>query len=133
MKRVSAAWFVLVVILAMATTASAQSTLKANIPFDFAVGDKHLDKGEYVVRVDAGVVQLLSMKGSGAMALAQSAPPERSQSKNALVFRRYGDAIFLWKLLRADGIARELPQTRGEIEIARRYRNAPAIETANAK
>ncbi len=58
MKKISATLFVLVVILALAGTASAQSTLKANIPFDFTVGDKHLEKGEYIVRLDSSVVQL---------------------------------------------------------------------------
>src|SRR2546425_6433607 len=52
MKRVSATLFILIVILAMASTASAQSTpMRANIPFDFTVGDRHLDKGDYRVRV----------------------------------------------------------------------------------
>ena len=134
MKRVSAAWFILVVIFALAGTASAQSTLRANIPFDFAVGETHMDKGEYVVHVDSSVVQLTNVKGSGAaMSLVHTASLERSQPQNALVFRRYGDAIFLWKVLRAEGVARELPQTRGEIEIARNYRRGPTIETATAK
>src|SRR5881296_3149744 len=133
MKKISATLFVLVVILALAGTASAQSTLKANIPFDFTVGDKHLEKGEYIVRLDSSVVQLSHVvKGSGAMSLVHAATPEQ-QRQDALVFRRYGDAIFLWKILRADGTPRELVQTRSEIEIAKKYPGSLRIETAAAK
>ena|SRR5437899_1346159 len=132
MKRVSATLFVLVVILALAGTASAQSTLRANIPFDFTVGDRHLEKGDYIVHVESAVVQLTNVKGSGAMSLVHTASPER-QKQDALVFRRYGDAIFLWKILRADGVSRELLQTRSEIEIAKKYPSPARIETAAAK
>ena len=135
MKRVSATLFILIVILAMASTASAQSTpMRANIPFDFTVGDRHLDKGDYRVRVTTlGVLQLQSSNGSAAFSLLQAAPQENPQTRGALVFRRYGDAYFLSKIVWADGLARELPKTRGEIEIARKYPGAPAIETATAR
>ena len=134
MKRVSATLLAMVGILALTTTASAQSMpMRANIPFDFAVGDRHLDKGEYIVRVESGVVQLRSTKGSGAFSLSQAASPGKSQTGNVLEFRRYGDAYFLSKLLWADGVARELPKTRSEIEIARKYPGVRAIETATAK
>ena len=135
MKRVSATLFVLIVILAMALTASAQSTpMRANIPFDFTVGDRHLDKGDYRVRVTTlGVLQLQSSDGSAAFSLLQAAPEENRRTRGALMFRRYGDAYFLSKIVWADGVARELPKTRGEIEIARKYPGAPAIETATVR
>ena len=130
MKTASATLFILIGILALVRTASAQSTpMRANIPFDFTVGDKHLDKGEYVIRVESGVVQLSNKKGSGVSSLSYAASPEKSRTKSALVFWRYGDAYFLSKVLQADGAARELPKTRTEIEIARRYSGVP-IEAA---
>src|SRR5438094_8830616 len=107
MKRVSATLFVLIVILAMASTASAQSTpMRANIPFDFTVGDRHLDKGDYRVRVTTlGVLQLKSSNGSAAFSLLQSAPEETPQTRGALVFRRYCDACFISKVVWPDGLA----------------------------
>src|SRR3989449_9922226 len=104
MKRVSATLFILIVILAMASTASAQSTpMRANIPFDFTVGDRHLDKGDYRVRVTTlGVLQLQSSNGSAAFSLLQAAPQENPQTRGALVFRRYGDANFLSKIVWAE-------------------------------
>src|SRR2546427_11719462 len=94
MKRVSATLFILIVILAMASTASAQSTpMRANIPFDFTVGDRHLDKADYRARVTIlGALQLQSSNASAAFSLLQAAPQENPQTRRALVFRRSADA-----------------------------------------
>src|SRR5438876_9436334 len=101
MKRVSATLFILIVILAMASTAAAQSTpMRANIPFGFTVGDRHLDKGDYRVRVTTlGALQLQSSNGSAAFSLLQAAPHENPHTEGAPVFWLYDYAYILSKLL----------------------------------
>src|SRR5215831_13039557 len=135
MKRVSTTMFLVMVILVLATTASAQTTsLRANVPFKFAVGDKFLDKGEYSVYVmNTRLLQLVSSTGKSAMSLSQAISPKDSNVRSVLVFWRYGDTYFLSKVVRADGAAWELPKSQSEIEIARNYRGNPEIETAAIK
>ena len=134
MKTVSTTMFLLMVILVLATTASAQTTsLRANVPFNFAVGDKYLDKGEYTVYVmNSRLLQLVSSRGASAYSLSQTVSSKDFKDRSVLVFWRYGDTYFLSKVIREDGAAWELPKSRSEIEVAKKY-PGPKIETAAAK
>ncbi len=123
------------VIFALATIASAQSQkLIANIPFDFNVGSVELAAGSYMVDVtNSGVLELMDAKGKMIFSSSRPASQPKSQTQNALLFKRYGDAYFLSQLFWEGGLARELPKTGKEIELARRYQAVPTVKTAEAR
>src|SRR5438093_496448 len=121
-RRVLGAFLSLVVILIPATTASAQShTLAVNIPFNFNWGETALSKGHYTVRVaDHEVLQLMNSEGKSIFSLSHAASRAESLTGSALIFQRYGQEYFLSQVVWSNGPVRELPKTKGEIEIAKR-------------
>jgi hypothetical protein len=113
----------LVVGLALATalvSANAQSTsiVRANIPFDFIVGDKTLPAGKYTVNSAASDGQALSIRTSGGKSLAlvlTHYAAERSQKRIArMVFHRYGQQYFLAEVWSGASHGRQLMQSKRE-------------------
>jgi hypothetical protein len=106
----------------MVPATQAQSImLKADIPFDFVVGDKQLHSGEYNVKQPhPGVVLIQSNDASSsAMVLTTAAQAGKISDVNKLVFNRYGDQYFLSKIWASDS-GRQLPKSRLEREVAQR-------------
>ena len=108
----------------MVPATQAQSImLKADIPFDFVVGDKQLHSGEYNVKQTHPGVVLIQSKdtSSSAMVLTTAAQAGKISDVNKLVFNRYGDQYFLSKIWAASSDSgRELPKSRLEREVAQR-------------
>jgi hypothetical protein len=113
----------LVVGLALATalvSANAQSTsiVRANVPFDFIVGDKTLPAGKYTVNSAASDGQALSIRTSGGKSLAlvlTHYAAERSQKRIArMVFHRYGQQYFLAEVWSGASHGRQLMQSKRE-------------------
>jgi hypothetical protein len=113
----------LVVGLALATalvSANAQSTsiVRANIPFDFIVGDKTLPAGKYTVNSAASDGQALNIRTSGGKSLAlvlTHYAAERSQKRIArMVFHRYGQQYFLAEVWSGASHGRQLMQSKRE-------------------
>lgn len=106
--------------------------LKADIPFDFVVGDKQLHSGEYHVKQTLPGVTLIQgkVKGSSAMVLTTATHARQISDAGKLVFNRYGDQYFLSKIwapssdtgceLRKSRLEREVAQglSRGETTVA---------------
>jgi len=106
----------------MVPATQAQSImLKAEIPFDFVVGDKQLHSGEYHVRQTHPGVMLIQSKDarSSAMVLTTAAQAGKISDVDKLVFNRYGDQYFLSKIWASDS-GRQLPKSRLEREVAAR-------------
>ena len=111
----------LVVALAFVTavaSANGQSrNVKADIPFEFAVGDQALPAGEYAVRSattagDALMIRAENAKSS-AVRLTNPIEDKRNRGQVKLVFHRYGERYFLAEVWTgADG--RELVKSRQE-------------------
>lgn len=85
-----------------AVAANAQSSslkVKANVPFDFVVGDRVLPAGAYAVKQitqgsDAGL--LISNRDNAQKAIRLSNTVQSNEVKRArLTFRRYGNTYFL--------------------------------------
>jgi len=113
----------LVVGVALATTlvsANAQSTsiVRANIPFDFIVGDKTLPAGKYTVNSAASDGQALNIRTSEGKSLAlvlTHDAAERSQKRIArMVFHRYGQQYFLAEVWSGASHGRQLMQSKRE-------------------
>ena len=108
----------------MVPATQAQSImLKADIPFDFVVGDKQLRSGEYNVKQPHPGVMLIQSKDalSSAMVLTTAAQAGKISDVGKLVFNRYGDQYFLSKIWAASSDSgRQLPKSRLEREVAQR-------------
>lgn len=105
--------------------AKAQSLVygvRANIPFDFKVGDKTFSAGQYAVsrvQQDDAVIKISSLE-TKANTFRGTIPVTIAKTKNKaiLVFHRYGDQYFLAQVWPAGAsIGRELPASRSERDL----------------
>jgi hypothetical protein len=108
----------------MVSATQAQSImLKADIPFDFVVGDKRLPSGEYHVKsLDQVTMQIQSKDArSTAIVLTTGMQAAKISDVGKLIFNRYGDQYFLSKIWApSSDSGRELPKSRLEREVAQR-------------
>jgi hypothetical protein len=110
---------VLVIIaLAFAVNASAQSKARADIPFSFAVGEKSLPAGTYnVTDVAPGTIVLRSVGHSDA-AMIQFHAAEKVESQSPrLVFHKYGDQCFLYQIWDGEKRGMELRESKSEKQL----------------
>jgi hypothetical protein len=120
----------------MVPATQAQSImLKANIPFDFVVGEKRLPSGEYHVKsLNPVLTQIQSKDGhSTAIVLTTGMQAAKISDAGKLVFNRYGDQYFMSKIWApSSDSGRELPKSRLEREVAQRLSNGGATVIAAA-
>jgi hypothetical protein len=103
-----------------AVASSAQShKLKADIPFDFVVGDKTLAAGEYTVgqitRDQSGIVIDSRDGKQSVIRLSNNLQANAPKQRTMLTFHRYGNSYFLaqvWTAGSAQG--RELVRSKAE-------------------
>ena len=111
----------------MVPASQAQSImLKADIPFDFVVGEKRLPSGEYHVKsLNSGTTQIQSKDAhSSAAVLTTTAQAAKISDVGKLVFNRYGDQYFLSKIWAPSSDAgRQVVKSRLEREMAQRLSN----------
>ena len=120
----------------MVPATQAQSImLKANIPFDFVVGEKRLPSGEYHVKSLNPVLTQIQSKDGHSTAIVLTAGMQAAKISDAgkLVFNRYGDQYFMSKIWApSSDSGRELPKSRLEREVAQRLSNGGATVIAAA-
>ena len=107
----------------------AQTSMHANVPFAFAVGDRQLPAGAYEVR-DMGRATLIATRdGDGkVLGIYQYAGPSNGETK--LVFDKVGDRYFLrqiWSSVHGQGL--QLPESKLEKEIQASNRENGGAET----
>lgn len=126
-KQTLRALTMLVSIIALAfvtaVASNAQSRgqrLRADIPFDFVVGDKTLAAGQYLVseimtNSDGGVL-VRSLKGDhSALRLTNAMLAKAPKQKTSLTFLRYGDTYFLSQIwVSGSGEGREVLKSKAE-------------------
>lgn len=118
----------LMTVVGLSTTkaqTNGSTQLRANIPFEFSVGNKTLPAGEYAVRCtnpasDMKVMQLRSSDGRASVMVRTNSVIGKTQEDAKLVFNRYGDHYFFAQAwLPADNIGMQAPKSRSEKQIAR--------------
>lgn len=135
--------FGLLAVMAMFTgvgSTQAQSladTIKANIPFDFTVGDRQLPAGQYSIdRAQTNVWDLvLAISNSDGRVNAMTTPVQsfEPQSATKLVFHRYGDQYFLYQIWPAGSLTgRAIPKSHREREVARKSNGLASAGKAKA-
>ena len=120
----------------MVPASQAQSMLRADIPFDFVVGDKRLPSGEYHVKQMSPGAMLIQSKDarSSAFVLTGTAQAGKISDVGKLVFNRYGDQYFLSKIWAASSYTgRQLPKSRLEREVAQRLSDGGTTVIATKK
>ncbi len=118
----------LIVALAFVTavaSANGQSRIKADIPFDFVVGDTTLTAGEYSVQsVTAGAEILRLVSVNGKHRSSRLSMPLAGQSTQAkLVFNRYDNKYFLAQIWDPEHGGRQLIKSKQERALARETKN----------
>lgn len=117
----------LLLTLALATTAATangqdQQMVKANVPFEFIVGDKTLPAGEYVIRRVgvAGDALAIQATASNHKTVRLANLARRADKSAALVFHRYGETFFLSQIwVGGNGQGRQLLKSRAQRAIER--------------
>lgn len=107
-----------------------QTTMKANIPFDFQLGKSALPAGEYQISYSPGVLKVRGDDGHHS-AIVLTIPQSRAKAPTTglLQFNRYGDSYFfagVWTPNSAEGGT--VVKTLQEKELARNMA-APQPET----
>jgi hypothetical protein len=96
---------------------------RANIPFEFRVGEKLLPAGEYWIQHAHGWLAFQENGGRHATAVVLTQATDLKSEKPVIEFNRYGDAYFLGKLsMPGSGTGREVAKTPREKELARANR-----------
>jgi hypothetical protein len=105
--------------MAAGAPASAKSVnaMKAQIPFDFHVGDALVPAGEYTVRSlndDESLLRLSDGRHSAAVNTNSAQERGNGEGRSRLVFRKYGDQYFLAAVWGADSTGRALNASKRE-------------------
>ncbi len=90
-------------VASLATTLAAPVStirIRAEIPFDFMVGNKRLPKGEYLIESvgDSGTLTIRHAKRGKAVTFNTIRHKPTDSPKSKLVFNRYGDQYFLARI-----------------------------------
>lgn len=104
---------------AMLLHAQSSQPLKADIPFGFYVGDRHLAPGEYEVSKKAeGVIFVRASAGETGIFRIVVPGGGKTAERNELVFRRYGNDRYFLGEIRHEGLrtASWVPQSKLEKE-----------------
>jgi len=101
MKRITAIALLAIANFAMAGTSFAQSTgVRANVPFDFTVGNKLLPAGTYTIKEQSNHVILITNHDKPIAALSLvNGDSNTSPNGGKLKFHRYGSQYFLSEIL----------------------------------
>ena len=125
-------------IVLVTTVASTQAQtfgyrIKANIPFDFSIGNRKLTSGKYSIgraRQDSDDTILSILDGDGrskAIPSSHAVQTSRIKDQATLVFHRYGEQYFLSQVWRAgETTGREFSISREERDIRRNLSQRPS-------
>jgi hypothetical protein len=111
--------------------------LRANIPFDFRIGDSPMPAGEYDLHYERGLLVVSQHSGGNKSVATFPSHSIRMQphKKGELLFNRYGDSYFFQQAW-APGSREGLQLLQGSLEkrIAKSMEHAsPAEETISTK
>jgi hypothetical protein len=135
MKSLRSLFLVFTAILIVPAAWAQQRAVKANVPFDFAVGDRAYPAGEYVLKAalnDGGFIRIENVREVSA-AFTQSNPCSKAtpSTETKLVFRRIGGRYFLYQVWTAGNLTgREFPKGRIEVELAKSHETPEVVIVA---
>jgi len=110
--------------LLLASGAQAQGLhLKADVPFDFVIGNTAYTAGNYEIEALSWVGNIVTVKGEGGSAQLvtkfHDCTSGQPAEKTVLVFRQVGGSYFLYRIwIAGNELGRELPQPKRETRLA---------------
>jgi hypothetical protein len=123
--------------LLLASGAQAQELhVRADVPFDFVIGNKVYPAGNYDIARALSTSNALLVRSDAKMTptfvLPQECTSGKPAEKTVLVFHRIGDEYFLYQIwTEGSTMGRELPQPKRETELARNGKADEVIIAAN--
>jgi hypothetical protein len=112
---------------AVSTQAQTSYGVRANVPFDFTVGDKTIPAGKIAAR-GRTESQTLSIsnsdKGPHVFRIARRLPGAGRSDRGKLIFRRYGNQYFLAQVWIRSDSGWEISKSRSQKAIEREMRLA---------
>ena len=137
MKTLRSILFVLSVILIVPAARAQQNGVKADVPFDFIVGDRAYPAGEYILSAAlnaGGTIRMENVQKVSAVFVPSRSCENRAPSKQTkLVFHRVAGRYFLYQAWTAGNLAgREFPMSRAEVELARNHEQPELVIVAAA-
>jgi len=129
MNRLRFGFLGLGLLLAVSAAQAQETRVKANIPFDFVVGNKVLPAGEYMVvsegRTNQAIVIRSDDTNSAILSLTLSCSSLNPSDKTKLVFHSLAGRYFLsqgW--MQGYDKGRELPKSKAEVQLAKNHNPA---------
>jgi hypothetical protein len=115
----------IVVGLSIAGFAALGYSVKANIPFDFMVGNKMFPAGEYTVSrgTSTGTLLIRNYEAKKAANFIVQSATGKVESKAKLVFNRYGEDYFLSQIWDGSSDGNQVPKSKAERKAAKAGRD----------
>lgn len=116
MKRITAIAFFALAALVAGTAVAQDRAVKANVPFDFTVGNTHIPAGSYTISSTrtTSIVELRNAAGNVHIFGTGYANGKQSAASK-LVFDKWGDRYFLREILcTSAGMNLQLPVSKAE-------------------
>ena len=129
MKRITAIALLVIANFAMAGTSFAQSkVVRANVPFDFTVGDKLLPAGTYTIKETSDhLIMIRNHDKPIAVISLVNGDSRNSPNGGKLMFHRYGSQYFLSEILCDQAnMNLQVPQSKTEKKTALQEANLRA-------
>lgn len=117
----------LVSLAALPAAAKSVDGMRAQVPFDFHIGERLIPAGAYTVKsltADEQVLRLIGTKGSAATTSNSGTEKGNGEGRARLVFHKYGDQYFLSAVWGADSNGRTLSESRRERNLRKELRAA---------
>jgi len=126
----------LVSLAALPAVAKSVDGMRAQVPFDFHVGDRLVRAGDYTIKAMTADEQLIRISsGKEVASVTTNSGRERGngEGRARLVFRKYGDQYFLSAVWGADSTGRTLSETKRERNLRKELRAARGGLAAEAE
>jgi hypothetical protein len=117
----------LVSLAALPAAAKSVDGMRAQVPFDFHVGDRLVRAGDYTVRsmsADEVLLRISGDKGNAAATTNYGQEKGDGEGRARLVFHKYGDQYFLTAVWGSDGTGRTISESKRERNLRKELRTA---------
>ncbi len=117
MKRITAIALFALAALVTGSAMAQEHAVKANVPFDFTVGNAHVPAGTYTISSTGSTSMVELRSDSGKVHIFGSAYSSGKQADgNKLIFDKYGDRYFLHEIrcTTASTMNVDLPASKSE-------------------
>ena len=117
----------LVSLAALPAAAKSVDGMRAQVPFDFHIGERLVRAGDYIVTsltADEQVLRIRSGKEIATTITNSGQEHSKGEGRARLVFHKYGDQYFLASVWGSDSTGRTLSESKRERNLRKELRTA---------